>query len=85
MYVCMYVRMYVCTYESMYVLCMYACIALLAIPGRRDPPPQDFFLANQGSFFLPSAGIGSGGFHKHIVVKPFETVPVIRAIQIKLN
>ena len=39
------------------------------------------------SFFLPSWGLGSGGCHKNGLwpVKPFETVPVIKAIQIILH
>ena len=59
-----------------------APIALLTPPGRRDPPlcvpSQDFFLANEGSLFLPSGGPGSGGgvINKR-PVKPFDTVPVI--------
>ena len=71
MYVCMYVRMSIMT-----------AIALLVIPGSRDPPacvpPLDFFLANEGSSFLPSWELGSGGVIHIRPVRPFETVPMIK-------
>ena len=65
---------------------MYACmsimapIALLIIPGRRDPslcvPPQDFFLVN---YFLALSGARVRGGDINIMpVKPSETVPVIK-------
>ena len=70
----------------MYV-CMYVCmapIALLIITGRKDLPfcvhSQDFFLANKGSYFLTSGGLGSGTVIHKWPVKPFETVPVIEGI-----
>ena len=61
----------------------YAPIALLIIPGRRDPPlcvaPPDFFLANEGIFFfLSHGGKGQGGAINIWPVKALETVPVIK-------
>ena len=52
---------------------MKAPIALLTIPGRRDPKlcgsSQEFFLANSREFFL-----ALGGVINIWPVKPFETV-----------
>ena len=67
-----------------------APIALLAIPRRRDPPlilSQDFFLANQGSFFLPSGGLGlaRGLLYIYGLLSPFRLQLCFRAIPIQLN
>ena len=49
--------------------------ALQTIPGRRGYFSY-YFLANSGSFFLPSGG--QGGVINKWPVEPFETVPVIK-------
>ena len=56
-----------------------APIALLPIPGRRDPPSQNFFLANR-EFLLAlwGARVRGGGVINIGPVEPFETGPVIK-------
>ena len=67
-----------------------APIALLTIPGRRDPlhcvSSQDFFLADSREFFLARVGAWEKGGVKNIwPVKPFETVMVIKGYTNKIE
>jgi len=72
------------------VLSIMAPIALLTIPGRRDPllcvSSQDFFLDNSREFFLAlvEAWVKGGVIHS-LPVKPFETVMVIKGYTNKIE
>ena len=67
-----------------------APIALLTIPGKRDPlqgvSSQDFFLADLREFFLAHVGAWvKGGVTNIWPVKPFETVMVIKGYTNKIE